>query len=130
MRFPSLVRGSVCTTPVLLTLYGEGLSEDGAPLIINEYRVVYPSDALFPSDALHGDPVFCNYRDGAKTVLTKEKKKVEVSGVILIPGDICPHAAAISGGFAEIFGERREIVRGIKARNPDGTVNFTELDVM
>lgn len=118
------MRGSVCTTPVLLTLYGEGLSEDGAPLIINEYRVVYPSDAL------HGGPVFCNYRDGAKTVLTKEKKKVEVSGVILIPGDICPHAAAISGGFAEIFGERREIVRGIKARNPDGTVNFTELDVL
>lgn len=108
------MRGSVCTTPVLLTLYGEGLSEDGAPLIINEYR----------------DPVFCNYRDRAKTVLTKEKKKVEVSGVILIPGDICPHAAAISGGFAEIFGERREIVCGVKARNPDGTVNFTELDVL
>ena len=72
----------------------------------------------------------CNYQDSAKTVLTAQQKKVEVSGVILVPGDIVPDSPTISGGFAEINGVRREIVKGVKARNPDGTVNFTELDVI
>ena len=113
MKFPSLVRQKFCKTPIYLTLYGEGVTEDGAPEVIFE-----------------SEKVNCNYQDKAKTVLTAQQKKVEVSGVILIPGDIVPDSPTISGGFAEINGVRREIVRGVKARNPDGTVNFTELDVI
>ena len=113
MKFPSLVRQKFCKTPIYLTLYGEGVTEDGAPEVIFE-----------------SEKVNCNYQDKAKTVLTAQQKKVEVSGVILVPGDIVPDSPTISGGFAEINGVRREIVRGVKARNPDGTVNFTELDVI
>lgn len=113
MKFPSLVRQKFCKTPIYLTLYGEGVTEDGAPEVIFE-----------------SETVDCNYQDNAKTVLTAQQKKVEVSGVILIPGDIVPDSPTISGGFAEINGVRREIIRGVKARNPDGTVNFTELDVI
>jgi hypothetical protein len=29
-----------------------------------------------------------------------------------------------------VFGEKRTIAKGVKARNPDGSVNYTELDVM
>lgn len=130
MKFPCLVRQKFCKTPIYLTLYGEGLSEDGAPNVIYERKVLYPSDSLYPSDNLYGDALFCNYQDGAKTVYTEQKKKVEVSGVILIPGDIIPDSPTISGGYAEIFGIKREIARGVKARNPDGTVNFVELDVI
>lgn len=112
MRYPDLVRPRFCTTPIGVVLYGEDLTEDGAPEI-----------ALKAS-------LFCNWQDGAKTVLTKEQKRVEVSGRALFCGDICPDLAVISGGTAEVFGVRRTIARGVKARNPDGTVNYTELDVM
>lgn len=112
MKFPCLVRPQFCKTPVSVTLYGEGVTEDGAPEVIYE--------------GTHD----CNYQETAKMVLTEQQKKVEVSGVILIPGDICADHPTISGGFAEIFGVKREIAKGIKARNPDGTVNFTELDVI
>ncbi len=129
MKYPCLVRPQFCKTPIYLTLYGEGLTEDGAPIAIYERTELFAQDDLLPSDNLYGDYIYCNYQDCAKTVLTAQQKKVEVSGIILIPGDIAPNVPVISGGFAEIDGVKREIVKGVKARNPDGTVNFTELDV-
>lgn len=130
MKFPCLVRQKVCKTPIYLTLYGEGVTEDGAPVVIYERKELYPDENLYPQENLYGDYLYCNYQDSAKTVLTAQQKKVEVSGVILVPGDIARNSPTISGGFAEINGVRREIVKGVKARNPDGTVNFTELDVI
>lgn len=112
MKYPCLVLKSVCKTPIKVTIYGEGLTEDGAPV------VAYSGEHL------------CNYQDKGKTVLTDEKKIVEVFGVILIPGDIAPDVPSISDGFVEVFGISRRIETGIKARNPDGTVNYTELDVI
>ncbi len=129
MKFPCLVRPRFCKTPIYLTIYSEGLTEDGAPEVIYKRKELLPQDDLYPQENLYGDFIYCNYQDCAKTVLTAQQKKVEVSGVILIPGDVAPNVPVISGGFAEINGVRREIVKGIKARNPDGTVNFTELDV-
>lgn len=112
MKFPCLVRPRFCKTPAAVVLYGEGLTEDGAPEIVFE------------------ELLLCNWQDSAKTVLTKEQKRVEAGGTALFPGDICPGLAVISGGSVTVFGEKRTIVKGRKARNPDGTVNYTELDVM
>ena len=109
MRYPKLVPPSFCKTDIDVTIYGEGITEEGAP-------VTYPLGKLK-----------CNYQDGAKTVLTKEKKLVEISGRAYFDGDICPEYAIISSGHVEIFGVKRDIFEGIKARNPDGTVNYTEL---
>lgn len=69
----------------------------------------------------------CNYQDKAKTVLTAEKKLIEITGAALFPGDICPELPVISGGSAVIFGGKRRILEGRKSRNPDGTVNYTEV---
>lgn len=69
----------------------------------------------------------CNYQDKAKTILTAEKKLVEITGSALFPGDICPELPIISGGKAEVFGVKRRILQGRKARNPNGTVNYTEV---
>jgi hypothetical protein len=69
----------------------------------------------------------CNYQDKAKTVLTAEQKLVEITGTALFPGDICPDLPVISGGFATVFGVQRRVLEGCKARNPDGTVNYTEV---
>lgn len=76
--------------------------------------------------------VFPNGRDGKidsiyVDVDTAEKKLIEITGSALFPGDICPELPAISGGSAVIFGAQRRILEGRKARNPDGTVNYTEV---
>lgn len=130
MKFPSLVRPRFCKTPIYITLYGEGVTEDGAPNVIYERKEIYPSDNLYPKENLFGDCLYCNYQDKAKTVLTAQKKSVECSGVILINDDIAPHSPTISGGYVIINGVKRNIALGTKARNPDGTVNFTQLDVI
>jgi len=52
---------------------------------------------------------------------------VEITGSVLFPGDICPELPVISGGTAEVFGVVRRVQQGMKARNPDGSVNYTEV---
>lgn len=58
MRWPELVPERFCQIPVQVTLYGEGLTEDGGP------------EVIFSGE------VRCNYQDKGKTVLTAEKKLV------------------------------------------------------
>lgn len=69
----------------------------------------------------------CNYQDRARRIFTDEKKVIEITGTALFPGDICPELPVISGGTAKVFDVERRIYRGTKARNPDGTVNYTEV---
>ena len=109
MKYPCLVPKRLCKTEISLEFDREGLNEYGEPL----EPVSYSGR--------------CNYQDKAKTVLTAEKKLVEITGSALFPGDICPDLPVISGGTAQIFGVKRRILQGTKARNPDGTVNYTEV---
>ena len=62
MRFPELVPNFLCKTDIEVTIYQEGITEDGAPLENNLGTLK------------------CNYQDGAKAILTDEKKKVEITG--------------------------------------------------
>lgn len=112
MRYPSLVRPQDCKTPIRVRIDREGISEEGEPL------------TAFEADLM------CNYQDGAKTVLTAEKKLVQLSGTALFPGDIAPEVPELSGGAVTVLGLSRRIFQGRKARNPDGTVNYTRLDVI
>ncbi len=66
----------------------------------------------------------CNFQDRAKTILTAEKKLVQMTGTALFPGDIAPDMPSLSGGTVTVFGEERRIEQGCKNRNPDGTVNY------
>lgn len=111
MKFPKLVPKSLAKTEIQVKLFQEGLSETGGPLVA--------LDASFR----------CNYQDKASTVLTDEQKLVKAGAAALIDGDICPGLAVISSGEVVIFGETRNIVAGSKARNPDGTVNYTRLEL-
>ncbi|MBQ7775298.1 MAG: hypothetical protein IJ379_05195 [Lachnospiraceae bacterium] len=111
MKYPCLVDKRLCKTPISAKLDREGYGNFGEPL---------------ESITFSG---LCNYQDRAKTVLTSEKKLVEITGSAYIPGDICPELSVISGGIVEIFGAEREIAAGTKARNPDGTVNYTLLEL-
>lgn len=109
MTYPCLVPKRLCKTEILLQIAREGLNKYGEPL----------EPVIFEGK--------CNYQDMAKTVLTSEKKLVEITGSALFPGDICPELAVISGGEAVVFGQKRRIQQGKKARNPDGSVNYTEV---
>lgn len=128
MKFPKLILKKFCKTPFEIVVYGEGLTEDGAPKVIYECRVIYPRNDLIPSDLKRLAPLYCNYQDKIKTVYTADKKKVQATGVLLIPFDFCPNDT-ISSGYVVINGVKRDIVQCVKARNPDGSVNFVELDV-
>lgn len=109
MKYPCLVPGALCKTDISLEFEREGLTKYGEPL---------------PVVAYSGK---CNYQDKARTIFTAEKKLVQITGSALFPGDICPELPVISSGSAVVFGVKRQIQQGRKARNPDGTVNYTEV---
>lgn len=109
MRYPDLVPDAVCKTPIRLVIEQEGLDEDGAPI---------------EAFSFEGS---CNWQDGGKVELTAEQKYVRITGRAYFNGDICPDVSNLTGGYGVIFGERRQIAEGIKARNPDGSVNYTEV---
>ncbi|MCR5835968.1 MAG: hypothetical protein K6G88_05655 [Lachnospiraceae bacterium] len=111
MKYPELIPKSMCKTPVEVTVYGEGLTETGGPVI-----------------AFEGE-LLCNWQDNAHTVLTADKKLVTLSGTALIRGDIAPDLAVLSSGVVIVNGVERKLYKGTKARNPDGTVNYTKLEV-
>ena len=104
-----MVPKKLCKTDISLSFDQEGLTEYGEPLPAIQYTGK------------------CNYQDKAKTILTAEKKLVQITGSALFPGDICPELPVISGGEAVLFGVKRRIQEARKARNPDGTVNYTEV---
>lgn len=112
MVYPKLVRKENCKTDIHIVLYGEGTTEDGEPIIALDTNLK------------------CNYQDKAKRVLTAEKVIIQLTAKAYFVGDIAPDLAVISGGQVTVFGETRSIYQGTKARNPDGTVNFTELEIM
>lgn len=107
MKYPSLVPRKLCKTDVTIRI--EQLSEMGEPETVFE------------------ETLKCNYQNSTKTVLTADKRLVQLSGVCLFPGDIAPELPNIEGGVAVIEGQEWGIFQGIKARNPDGTVNYTEV---
>ena len=109
MKYPCLVPKRLCRTNILIHLESEDTDEYGGP------------EKTLDLDLM------CNFQDSAKTILTAEKKLVEITGTALFPGDICPELPVISGGTVTIFGVKRKIQEARKARNPDGTVNYTEV---
>lgn len=109
MKYPSLVPDTVCKTPIRIVIEQEELDEDGAPVVALDYSGT------------------CNWQDGGRVELTSEQKYIRITGKALFNGDICPALSELTGGYGVVFGEKRQIAEGIKARNPDGTVNYTEV---
>lgn len=112
MKYPDLVPKYTCKIPVHITIYGEGLDENGGPV------------------KLYAGNLLCNWQDKAKTVLTAEQKLVQLTGCALLHGDPFSEIPAVTGGEIVVFGIKRRIWQGEKARNIDGSVNYTRLDVV
>lgn len=112
MKYPCLVPKSLCRVDIKVHLESEELNNLGEPK--------YTADMEMK----------CNFQDRAKTILTTEKKLVQITGTALFPGDIAPDMPTLSGGTVTVFGQMRRIEQGMKARNPDGTVNYCQLEVV
>lgn len=112
MIYPCLIPKRACKTDILVHLESEELDNKGIPKQVEDLTLR------------------CNFQDVAKTVLTAEKKLVQLTGIAMFPGDIAPDFPTLSAGTVTVFGKMRRIEQGMKARNPDGTVNFSRLDVI
>ncbi len=112
MRYPKLVPDSICRTPVTVVIDTEEYDENGAPVTALNWT---------------GN---CNYQDKAHTVLTPQKELVTLSGTAMFNGDIAPDLAVISGGTITVNSVERKIYKGEKCRNPDGSVNYTRIEVI
>lgn len=112
MKYPKLVPERVCTTPCHVRVEGDALDGLGRPLLEFEYDLN------------------CNFQEGARSVFTDTKKEILLSGVALFNGDAAPLLPHISGGEVTVNGVTRRIYKGIKARNPDGSVNYTRLELI
>ena len=111
-KYPKLVRKAHMKTPITVVLESDELTNLGEP----KFSVTLQK--------------LCNFQDGTHKVLTAEQQIIEASGTALFDGDIAPDMAVIGTGYVVVFGEKRRIIRGSKNRNPDGTVNYSRLDVM
>lgn len=108
--WPRLVPPRVCRTPCVVVLT-DGTGEDGAPKEVARLLLK------------------CNWQDKPKQVLNAERQLIQLGGVALFDGDIAPQVDVLAG-TAEIYGKEWTIHLGSKCRNPDGSVNYTRLELM
>lgn len=111
MLYPRLVRQFAQSMGVEVTVDIDGIDEDGEPIT---------------GDSWAG---LANYQDYVHETYTKDKAETEVRARLYIDGDVFPNVSVIAGGTVHVFDTERDIVVGMKARNLDGTVNYTRLDL-
>lgn len=112
MKYPALVRKSQCKTPIKVIIYTGDIGDDGAPEILKELNAL------------------CNYQSKVQTVYGDDKQIITINGSAYFVGDLAPDIAEILDGEVEVLGMRHKIYRTIKARNVDGSVNYTKLELI
>lgn len=112
MKYPCLVDKKFCKTPVKIVIDSTDITEDGE---FEEALVIQTT---------------CNLQMGARVSMSKDKEKIELSGIALFVGDICPTLPVIASGTVTINGNEYSINKGNKNLNPDGTVNYTTLELI
>lgn len=100
-----------CKTQCRITLYKEGLSEEGEP---KSFSITNKK---------------CRFVEKSKVIIDAEGKKVELVGLVVFAGDIAPELKKISGEVI-IKDCKYYIYSTRRPRNPDGSVYYTALEVM
>ena len=111
MRWPSLVKQFAQSTPVSVSVEAEGYDEDGAPV----------EAATWEGEA--------SWQDTARRTFATDRGEDVATATLYMSGDVLPGVPRIAGGTVSAFGHERRIVAGAKWRNPDGTVNYTRLEL-
>lgn len=112
MEYPCLIPDWALNASVSVGLASEGVNEDGETV---------------PDVAYVGK---CNLQLKAEQSLDSKKQKVRTQGKAYFQGDICPDIKDISDGVLIHNGARYTVNGGGKALNFDGTVNYTELELI
>ncbi len=113
-RYPELVPECVCHTDVIVNIH-RGLNIDGSPKTVASFETK------------------CNYSEKSHWVTQPDRQLIRLSSIALFGGDIAPGmdlqgelVVKNAGGSDTI----RRIYSAERARNPDGTVNFTKLELI
>ena len=112
MVFPCLIDKKFCNTDIVVSIDSDELNEDGE--LADALKIITK----------------CNLQMGAKASFTKDKEKIELNGIALFVGDLCPTVPVIASGSVIINGKSYGINKGTKNYNPDGTVNYTTLELI
>lgn len=110
MKWPALVPPAVCRVPVTVTLT-DGIDEDGAPMAVRKMSVL------------------CSYNGKGGWSMDAQRQAVRYAATALFCGDIAPDLVHLTG-WADVCGARLAILAADRARNPDGTVNYTRLELI
>lgn len=112
MGYPCLIPSWALNAEVTVNIAGGGVSEDGEQM---------------PDIAFEGK---CNLQWKAERDIDAQRQSAKSIGKAYFPGDICPTIAQIKGGTLTHNGVDYTISAGSKAINFDGTVNYTELELI
>ncbi len=110
MKYPKLVPDRVCVTPVTVT-QTDGYNRDGTRKEI----------MIFEGKCFHNQK--------SKQVFNADKQLITLAGEVLMNGDIAPERDVVDG-IVQIGDREYKIHSFQKAKNPDGTVNFTRLEIV
>ena len=108
LPFPNSLLNTKCTVKLNM----EGLNEQGEP------------DAAL---TWQGKVIFF---EKSKTVMTADNRIVSLEGRVIIKGDIAPNIEVIADGEVSVLGRTYQVYRSERARNPDGSVHHTVLELM
>lgn len=126
MRYPKLVPQKYCTTPVRVVFLG-AIDIEGQETVVGTYSGK------------------CNLSQKTKQRVTADKRLITIEAVALFDGDIAPNLLQPKGllyitetdsrngeGEETLEPENKpyRIFSYVKARNPDGTVNYTRLEMV
>lgn len=90
----------------------EGISEEGEP--ISDFECTG----------------MCIFSEKAKRIIDSEGKEINLSGKVIVKGDIAPSLKTVSDGTITINNRTYDIYVGSRPRNPDGSIHHTEFEVM
>ncbi len=76
-----------------------------------------------------GTERMCIYSERLKRVYQKDGKVTEITGKVIVKGDIAPEKE-ISSGTILLHNRKRRIFSSQRARNPDGSVHHTEFEII
>lgn len=147
MGFPKLVRHA--KTPVRVVIESEEPNEFGErPILLDKsfncnYQdsasLKYASDKQSPNvtgkifidgDILESLGIWApDFSISESGILYLTSSDVD-EGILDNTSDAEADSEVVISGYVVIFGRRRKIVSGYKARNLDGSVNYTRLDVI
>lgn len=94
MKYPCLVPKRLCRTDIHVHLESEDTDNRGHPEKVVDLDLK------------------CNFQDRAKTILTTEKKLVQITGTAMFPGDIAPDFPTLSGVPLLYLGKSGGLNRG------------------